>query len=263
MLDFDKTIKEASLPQTSEDDEKLKRSSDIQGLVFGIVGRYAEFFAQPENRLEFIKGQTAKDFFRISQYINSKVRGEKPHELRQRPEERLGGALPMLHTPKSSDKLPAFSRGFDAIQEYLADTEDDADMQIEGVAMAAEALIIWVHPFTDGNGRTSRFMAKLIEDGASDLSELAEETVSSRARALMYRDKLDSREGVLADADNDELMLDDNERDALRKEAEELPDDIEATYLSVKRILEDDTLRKRIFEKAEAHKARMYLGKVA
>lgn len=250
MLNIDKIFQEAGTPQPSGDDESLKRKADTQVLVYGIVGRYGEFFAKPENRLEFIKAQSAKDFFRLSKYVNAKVRGEKPHQLRQRSEEQLGGSLPMLHTPKSSDKLHAFSRGFDAIQEYLLDTDDPTDVQIEALSMAAEALVLWVHPFVDGNGRTSRFIGKLIEDGATDQDALAEETIASKARPLSYSHKLASKESELETANNNDILLDDDEREAMRAKAETLPNDVEAIYLSVKRILEENAVRKSILEKA-------------
>ncbi len=263
MLDIDKTLREATIPGLSEEDEVSKRKADTQMLVHGIVGRYGDFFAKPENRLEFIKDQSAKDFFRLSMYVNAKVRGEKPYQLRQKPEERLGGSLPMLHTPRSSDKLRAFSRGFDAIHEYLTTTDDPVNTQTEAVSMATEALIIWVHPFVDGNGRTSRFMGKLVEAGASDLDELAEETITSRARPLSYRHKLASKESELETADNEDIMLYDDERNALRTKAETLPNDVEATYLSVKRLLEDGSIRQSILEKAEQFRTRQPSHEVA
>ena len=240
---FDKIIVEANKPHLTEEQEQEIRTADTQQLIHDIVGKHVEYFADPANRLDFIKNQSAKDFFMLSQYINAKLRGQKPYELRRQKQEWKGGALPLMHTPASKDKTPAFKRGFDAIQEYIATTDDSVDRQIEGVAMATEALIIWVHPFIDGNGRTSRFLAKLIEDGADDMDDLITETASGDTRSTGYRIKYPTKEWYLADANNEDIMLDDEERDELRKKAETLPTDVEGMYLSIKLLLEDDKIR--------------------
>ena len=232
--------------RSSNEEEREIRVEDASKLIHDIIGRNAEFFADSNNRLEFVKGQTAESFFTISQYINAKLRGEKPHELRRREDEKLGGSLPGMHTPNYTDKPLAFSRGFDAIQEYLSLTTDSTEKQIEGIAMATEALIIWVHPFYDGNGRTSRFMAKLIEEGATDIDTLVQETTQSRFRKATYYSKYLTKEDRLADANNEDIIFeDDDERDEMRKTAENLPPDTEGMYLSIKRLLGSDEVRER------------------
>ena len=74
---------------------------------------------------------------------------------------------------------------------------------------------------------------------------------------MSYLQKLESKESTLADANNEEMMFDDDERDDLRKKAESLPNDVESMYFSVKRLLEDDAVRQRVLQRAEAHKARI------
>lgn len=126
--------------------------------------------------------------------------------------------------------------------------------------MASEALIIWVHPFGDGNGRVSRFVGKFLEEGATDSDALVEETVSGSARSMTYgRQKLASRESELATANDSEIMLDEDEREAMRKEAAAQPNDIDAMYFSVKRLLEDDSVRRSVLESAENHRANQRL----
>lgn len=243
MIDIDKAFTESQKPESSKEQEAVERLDKVNQLVRDVIGRHAEFFADPENRLEFVKSHSAKDFYMISQYVNAKLRGERPHELRLLKGERAGGSLPMMHTPKSSDKPKAFSRGYAAIQEYLATTTDSIEKQIEGVAMATEALIIWVHPFVDGNGRTSRFMAKLIEDGATDIDALAQETAFREERNTIYKSRYMTKESMLADANNEDLMLEDDERDEMRQRAEKLPSDPVGMYLSIKRLLDNDDVR--------------------
>lgn len=232
------------LSGSNNEQERAIRENDTRQLVHDLIGRHTELFADPNNRIEFVQSQGAEDFLRIAKYVNAKLRSEKPHELRQREDER-GAFLPMMHTPSLEDKPAAFKRGYEAIQEYAKASPDSVDKKIEGIAMATEALVIWVHPFNDGNGRTGRFLAKLIEEGAVDVDSLAAETASGSNRARIYDDKFASREGRLAAADNEDIMYDDDEREEMREMAKSSPTDIESMYLSVKRLLEDDSLRQK------------------
>lgn len=238
---------------SNDETERFTRERDVQGLLHDLLGRHQEFFSDPENRLDFIQEQDAASFYHIAQHINAKLRGEKPHEVRGRDEK--GAFLPMLHTPSQEDKPAAFRRGFDALQEYLQTSQDSLEKKLEGAAMATEALLIWVHPFNDGNGRTSRFLAKFIEQGGASPEELIAESASSRERRTLYDYKVITRESKIALADNEEIIsLDDNERDELRKQAETSPNDVEGMYLSIKQLLENDYLRekaKRLQKKQE------------
>jgi hypothetical protein len=242
-IDFDKMFAQLDEPQKPKEVEHKERTDAVTQLIHDIIGRHAEYFADPANRLDFVKTQTAKSFFLMARYINAKLRGEKPHQLRFRAEERQGGQLPMAHTPSAADKHKSFASGFSAIQEYLNTTEDSVEKQIEGVAMATEALIIWVHPFIDGNGRTSRFMAKLIEEGGADTDSLVEETASSANRPTYYKVRYATKEGRLEDANNEDLILDDDEREQMRTTAEQLPTDVKGMHLSIKHLLENEDVR--------------------
>lgn len=225
---------------SSNEQERLQREADTRQLVDDIVGRNGEFFAVPENRLEFMRTQEADSFYRLAQHANARLRGEKPGVLRRDPDEK-GAFLPMLHTPSHEDKIPAFYKGYQAIQEYITDSSDPVEKKIASVAMATEALVIWTHPFNDGNGRTSRFLAKLIEEGATDIDSLIEQTVSGNKRGTVYDHVLVTKEGALATANNEDIMLDDDERDAMRLQAESLPSDIDAMYLNVRQLLHDES----------------------
>lgn len=236
------------------DEQNALRSRDVRSLIDGVIGRYSEFFAEPANRLDFIEHQSAEEFFKLAQFVNSKVRGERFHDVRQNPDEAVGGSLPLLHTPSATDKPMALEAGFDAIKEYIDSSNDDAKEKVKAVAMAAEALIIWVHPFNDGNGRTSRFVGNLIEEGGSDPDELARQTVSSGARGTIYRVKYKSKEQVLEDMSDQDLLLSDQEREDRMQDIDMLPNDIEATYWSVRNLLEDTTLQREITNKAEYYR---------
>lgn len=239
----------------SRDAQELEtRTNGVSQLVHEIIGRNQEFFAEPQSRLDFIEGQSADDFLRLAQYVNAKLRGEKPYQLRHDDNER-GGFLSTLHTPSHEDKPAAFKNGYEVIRDYLETSPDPTEKKIEGVAMAVEALVIWVHPFNDGNGRTSRFMAKLIEDGAADIDELVEESAVKGVRNRYYkRDSYTTREGVLAKANDEDMMFEDDERDEMRERAEHLPSDVIGIGLSIKNLLENDEVRQKTLRYTQAGK---------
>lgn len=229
------------------------RVSGVDELVHDIIGPNEEFFSDSQNRLDFIQGQDGGDFLKMAQYVNAKLRGEKPHRLRHDPTEK-GGFLPMLHTPSHQDKPAAFRSGYEAIQEYIRTSSDGLEKKVEGVAIATEALVIWVHPFNDGNGRTSRFLGRLIEDGAVDISGLVRDTAVKGARNRLYDVKYATRESRLASANNENIMWDDDEREELRESAKSLPSDVAGMGLSIRRLLENDEVRKKSLRYTEAAK---------
>lgn len=227
--------------------EKTLRIEETQAFIHDLIGRHAEYFSTPENRLDFLRTTSAVDFFRIAQHINARLRGKRAWEVRRDGEK--GGFLPGIHTPSDDDKPEAFKRGYEAIQEYLRDSNDPVDKKINGVALATEALIVWVHPFNDGNGRTSRFVGKFIESGAVDIEDLLSHTVSKVERGTFFEKRYmyQTRESSLAEANNaDYFGMDDKERDDMRQRAETFPSNIDAMHLNIKRLLESDELQDRV-----------------
>jgi prophage maintenance system killer protein len=226
----------------STDAEQEKRREDASQLIEGIIGHHKEFFAEPANRLEFFKTQTADDFLRIAKYVNAKLRGEKPHQLRHDKNE-VGSFLEMMHTPSIEDKPEAFKNGYRAIQDYLAESDDPIEKKIEGIAAASEALVLWVHPFNDGNHRTAWFLGKFIEEGGTDIEGLVKETTSGAERGRVYYDKIPTKETILEYLATEDVGLSDGVKASLLKRAENMPSDVEAMYQNIKLILENDTVR--------------------
>jgi len=188
---------------------------------------------------------SGEDFLSLTRHINARLRGETPNQVRKDEVEQQGGHLPALHTPSSGHKQAAFYRGFDAIKEYIGASQDDTDEKLRKVGMASEALIILVHPFNDGNGRTSRFVGRFLESGTVDEDLLKADTVSLTSRRTAYDHvPVATGESLVADAnDEDIISFDDNDRAELRRRAETAPDPVEAMHVSIKRLLESEKLQ--------------------
>lgn len=225
------------------------RHADAQTLVqdFDLL-RDAEFFANPAQRVEFLKKLEYKDFFDIAQHVNARMRGYEPRDGQNRGER--GGSLPFLRTPKSTEKQEAFQKGFESIQDYLINSDDTVEEKVKGAGMATEALLIWVHPFNDGNGRTARFLGTFIEDGTHDVDGLIASTVTSGVRQRSYGENLRVDKGNLYSVDDDIIMTD--------EEAAAFAEEIRNTSMpvadgiaqSIKHLLEDKRRQRRIEEKA-------------
>ena len=233
------TLESRQALSSDNQQERELRETDTRQLVHDIIGKHEAYFAKPGNRLDFLQSLDADGFLRIAQYANAKLRSEKPHEIRQRNEQ--GSFMPMMHTPSFEDKPAAFKNGYKAIEEYLDESDDPVDKKIEGVAMATEALVLWVHPFNDGNGRTSRFLGKLIEEGAVDIDSLVKETASDTERGRIYSDQHPTRESVLEYIEDNEAGLGDALKEKMRQRAENTMSDVDAMYHNIKLLLENDT----------------------
>lgn len=235
----------------SEKDEQITRNHNASQLIEELgLNQDAEFFSDPSNRLEFISSLSYDDFFDVLTHVNARMRSQEPrHGLNLKDQ---GSSLLMLKTPDPEDKPVALKGGFEVIQKYLVSTDDTVEEKIQSVGMAVEALIIWVHPFNDGNGRTSRFMGKFIEDGSVDSEQLANEITDRNQRLRMYPAWL--RVDSTTDWRDTELLLDDDEREAIRLEQERLPI-IEGIPLSIERFLEDKSLQQRVLDQTEDYRA--------
>lgn len=211
----------------------------------------AEFFSDAHNRVEFLKSLDFDDFHGIAQHVNARVRDFEPRDGKNRNDK--GGYLPMLGTPKAEDKPEAFRKGFDVISKYLHESEDTPEEKLRGASMAAEALVIWVHPFNDGNGRTSRFIGKFIRDGTTDTERLIAETADSLERLTDYNSTFRIDPHTL-DPENEDLLIDDDEREEIRQAQAAMPV-AEGIAKSIDRILHNTEVQDRIDAKTKDHKA--------
>lgn len=208
----------------------------------GEVGFMGDRLNSPESRLEHFldKNNSFRWVIAANAGLRGKGFGELWSDLRSGKEGH--GMLLALHTPATRDKLACFNSGVEAIQEYVNSSRESTEEKLDAIAMAYEALIIWTHIFNDGNGRTSRFIGKLIEDGLGDVDGLVAETISGDNRQTVYSPTVETREGVLEDLNNSELSV--PNEDELRDNLDSFPNDIEGMKLNIKAILEDEELRR-------------------
>lgn len=155
-----------------------------------------------------------------------------------------------MGTPPSNEKKESFLAGAEVIHDYLVHSEDTTEEKLRGAGMAAEALIIWVHPFNDGNGRTSRFVGKFIEDGTESVEGLAAETADGKYRQRAYPAglRVDGWNTVSHLIESDDILLDDNEIEELKKT--QMPYS-EGIAKSLQLLLERKDVQERIANKSK------------
>lgn len=233
--------------------------SNRKGWVEEFIGKVdfmGDRLNSPESRLEYFLDKN--NSFRWVIAANAGSRGKDLGELWSdlRSGKEGHGMLLLLHTPAARDKLACFNSGVEAIQEYVNSSRESTEEKLDAIAMAYEALIIWTHMFNDGNGRTSRFIGKLIEDGLGDVDGLVAETISGDNRQTGYFPTVETREGILEDLNNSELSV--PNEDELRDNLDSFPNDIEGMKLNIKAILEDKELRRAY--RREQHKRQQMFG---
>lgn len=227
----------------------LDRIQDATRLIEDFsLAEDAEYFADPPNRVAFLQSLTTDEFVGIAQHINARMRGFEPRD--QINAHDRGGFLPMLGTPSADEKPEAFRTGFETIKAYLEESSDTPRKKLKSAAMATEALVIWVHLFNDGNGRTSRFLGKFIEDGTTDTEQLVAETADNNNRLRMYDGKLRiDQYNIYKDMD---VLLDEDEEEELKKTKMPV---VEGISLSLKRLMENQSVQGEVEAKTERLRA--------
>ena len=225
--------------------ERELRNDSARQLIHELIGDHREEFSNPQTRLDFFESLTNDEMYAIASHINLRMRGMDSSEIRNHSRE-AGARLPLLYTPPTKDKTRAFERGFDAIREYIHDSDDPTGKKLEGVSLGLEGLIVRVHPFNDGNGRTSRFLAEFCEHGCDDIEHLITSSSSNSYRDRIFSFGYMSKENALAQANNTEIMLEEEDREKLRKKAQTLPNNAEAMHHTIKAYLENDDVRKKL-----------------
>lgn len=243
--------------ETDEQHEYNQRKQRVGDLIEQQVANHPELWHNKEQRLAFVGDSEA--MLRLITTANATMRGKTYNELQAEREAgtEVGASLGLLSTPPSDLKLACFKRGQDAISEYIESSDATIDEKLDASAMAYEALIIWTHAFNDGNGRASRFTARLIEAGGEDVDDLTQQTAAGMYRQTHYDPYYMTKQAVQQQFDNPNLMLSDEERADLKAEIDNYPDDEATMYKNVAQLLRDTEGRAKMRTKQHRRQERI------
>ena len=132
-----------------------------------------ELFRDPATRLEFMESLEWEGFRDLLTHVNARVREIEPRDHTHDGEQSI---LRMATVADSRDKTQVLHQCFDQMAEYLHESDDEPEEKLNRLGLAVGAAIIYVHPFADGNGRTSRFMQSFLMHGTSDVEALEDHT---------------------------------------------------------------------------------------
>jgi len=138
--------------QRDEQSEKLVRFMDKL--------HADEIFANEESKREYLKNLTFDEFKNLLMATNSLLRDipVKQREIDGK-EVFLNGPLEQIYPPEYDDKEPLLQELFANIQNM-----NQENRSLEDMAILTSITINAVHPFNDGNGRTSRLVYQLLAE---------------------------------------------------------------------------------------------------
>ena len=125
-----------------------------------------EQLADPELRRDYLGHLSKEDFIQEIQAINGIIRGHTDGSLQT-----FDGDTVVLAThdvPRQEDKEALLGDIWTGVQEILTDPSLDADKALEYAGALTGLGILFIHPFDDSNGRTSRTMSRLIRGGTGE-----------------------------------------------------------------------------------------------
>lgn len=140
----------APQPERDEQSEKL--------VVFLHKIKAEQVFNSDENKINFLKSLTFEDFKEWLERVNGILR-DKPIADREMDGKNMTISGALIGTdavfPKFEDKENLLQKVFETVQK----TDD-----VKDVALLLSMAVVAIHPFSDGNGRTSRFVFTLFNE---------------------------------------------------------------------------------------------------
>ncbi|NBP57973.1 Fic family protein [bacterium] len=138
-----------------------------------------EDLISPESRKDFFLNLTDEQYKKMFCYINSITRGERINY------EYEDGILPSLSTPSIEDKERLMNSAFQTVRDILNQsnqeniTEEELRYILRRAGLTMAGAINYIHPKSNGNGRTARILQYIIEYGIDRGSKLFEEELYS------------------------------------------------------------------------------------
>lgn len=121
-------------------------------------------FSDEEHRREFIKNLNTEEFTQLLEGLNGILRNKNKEDWKMDGQDvGVGGniftGLEYI-SPRQEDKPELLDKLLSAVKKMNEEGKD-----LKDIALAVSATINAIHPFLDGNGRTSRFVYSILTEG--------------------------------------------------------------------------------------------------
>ncbi len=133
-----------------------------------LVNHFAEItqLADAELRRDYLGHLPKEDFITEVQTVNAIIRGQETGSIQ--PFDNEGTVLATHDVPRKADQEELMGDIWEGVQKILTDPELDAEKALEYAGALTGLGILYIHPFDDSNGRTSRTFARVIREGTDD-----------------------------------------------------------------------------------------------
>lgn len=132
--------------------------------------KFEAVFSDEEHKREFIKNLSAEEFLQLLNGINGILRDKKKEDWKMDGENvGVGGSVFTgleYISPRQEDKAELLEKLLISVKEMSESGKD-----LKDVALAISAAINAIHPFIDGNGRTSRFLYFILSENYTSENE--------------------------------------------------------------------------------------------
>lgn len=119
------------------------------------------------DRIKFFKSLTPDNLVGIIYMINSTLRGGVDNR-RDTPSDINGNT----QADGADDREQCLKSAAGEVIDYLNSSDEPDERKLDRAGMALGAATLWTHRFSDGNGRTHRFITSLVSRGTSDINGL-------------------------------------------------------------------------------------------
>lgn len=125
-----------------------------------------EALADPVTRRDYFEHMSGDDFIDFTQQVASLVRTGDSEQRQYFDGEKVG--LMGHEVPDQRHKEGLLRETWDTAKSFLSDRDISDEDALEYAALTVAGGILYVHPFADGNGRTSRFTSFIMARGEQD-----------------------------------------------------------------------------------------------
>lgn len=143
----------------------LLRFVDISENIEPFRGQKLEtIFSDEEHKREFLKNLSTEEFTQLLEGLNGILRNKKKEDWKMDGQDvGVGGniftGLEYI-SPRQEDKPELLDKLLSSVKKMNEEGKD-----LKDIALAVSATINAIHPFLDGNGRTSRFVYSILTEG--------------------------------------------------------------------------------------------------